>query len=542
MSASSRPGHRDNPGRPGASGEPTRLNSASACSASRASWVAQTTAAPYSAAARRRSVATAERVRLVEPGGRLVGQHDAGAGQRARATATRCRSPAESRADLQPQPVAEADRLERGGGALGRLVGGSSFSASASSTFSIAVRNGTSPSCWPITATCSRLNAARSARSSAPSRVPSATISPLVRGGEPPSRCEQRRLAGARRPGQREHRPRGNGDVEPLEERALLPPVADRLRDGTRLERDLARSALAGSLAQLARRRGCRVGRRDDDPVAVDASPARGADAGAEQQLLGQAEPAAAADDDRSPRGRLARPDGRTLTRPSRIRTTRSAIARHRRVVRDDDRGAALLADELREQVVGEQRVRAVELAGRLVGEQQLRPVRQRRAHGDALLLAAGELARPRVAALRARRARAARRPAGAFRSAARRQGRLERDELARAEVRVERAPVVLLDVAEPPRAVLRPAPPALRGEVVPEHPQRPGRRLLEAGEQPQQRRLARAARAEDCRDLPLVDRQRQPLQRGRVPLRALVDVEDVARLDRRLVIRLLPA
>ena len=101
------------------------------------------------------------------------------------------------------------------------------------------------------------------------------------------------------------------------------------------------------------------------------------------------------------------------LTRPSRMRTTRSAIARDGRVVRDDDGGAVLLAHEVGEQRVGEHRVLAVELARRLVGEQQPRPVRERGADGDALLLAAGELRRPgRRRGRRGRRARAARRPA----------------------------------------------------------------------------------------------------------------------------------
>ena len=64
-------------------------------------------------------------------------------------------------------------------------------------------------------------------------------------------------------------------------------------------------------------------------------------------------------------------------------------------VMRRHERCAALPADqveELRQNPVGGD---LVEVARRLVGEHELRPVGQRAAHGDALLLAAGELARP---------------------------------------------------------------------------------------------------------------------------------------------------
>ena len=59
----------------------------------------------------------------------------------------------------------------------------------------------------------------------------------------------------------------------------------------------------------------------------------------------------------------------------------------------DDHDGAALRARELGDQRVDEPRARGVELACRLVGEQQPRPVGERGADRDALLLAAGELA-----------------------------------------------------------------------------------------------------------------------------------------------------
>src|SRR5581483_11881576 len=91
-----------------------------------------------------------------------------------------------------------------------------------------------------------------------------------------------------------------------------------------------------------------------------------------------------------------------------------------------------------------------VQLAGRLVGEEHLRSMRERSAERDALLLAAGELRRVPVA-LRseadafeqlvcAAQALRARRPA---------QAELHGDELACAQLRCERAGVVLVGVAE---------------------------------------------------------------------------------------------
>ena len=117
---------------------PTRLSSRSACSASSVSCVAQTTAAPCSSAARRSRLATVERVGLVEPGGRLVGEDDARRARERAGDGDALALAGREARGREAQPVAEPDRLERGRGALGRLVGGSCFSASASSTFSIA--------------------------------------------------------------------------------------------------------------------------------------------------------------------------------------------------------------------------------------------------------------------------------------------------------------------------------------------------------------------------------------------------------------------
>ena len=58
-----------------------------------------------------------------------------------------------------------------------------------------------------------------------------------------------------------------------------------------------------------------------------------------------------------------------------------------------DQRGDALGADDRAEQAHDLLSGFLVELAGGLVGQEQLRPARQRAGNGDALLLAAGELA-----------------------------------------------------------------------------------------------------------------------------------------------------
>ena len=107
-------------------------------------------------------------------------------------------------------------------------------------------------------------------------------------------------------------------------------------------------------------------------------------------------------------------------------------------VVADDHRRAAMLAHELREHVVDLVGGRAVELAGRLVGEEDLRPVGERGAERDALLLAArqlGRVARSRFVG----EADALEQLVGAAQALARRgaaQPELQRDELARASAR----------------------------------------------------------------------------------------------------------
>ena len=112
-------------------------------------------------------------------------------------------------------------------------------------------------------------------------------------------------------------------------------------------------------------------------------------------------------------------------------------------------------------------------------------------------------------------------------------QAELHADQLPRGEVGVERARVVLLHVAEHARAVVGEPPPAEPAEVGAEHARRARRRPLQTGEDAQERRLPRPARAEHDEHLPLLDRERQPLQRRRVALGCGEDAEEVAHFDR---------
>ena len=198
------------------------------------------------------------------------------------------------------------------------------------------------------------------------------------------------------------------------------------------------------------------------------------------------------------------------LTRPSRIWTTRSATRA--------DSGSWLTTivvapasrESSRIERVDLRRVRRVELAGRLVGDEEPRPVRERGAERDALLLAAGELARERVApveqadaleqrvggalALGARRRRAGR--AGARRA---------RAPSARARARACSAGRRSRACASGSRASARPR--SVRRSS-PKHAHRSGRRPVEPGEDPQQRALAGAARPEDDEQLALARRR----------------------------------
>src|SRR5262245_20004365 len=109
-------------------------------------------------------------------------------------------------------------------------------------------------------------------------------------------------------------------------------------------------------------------------------------------------------------------------------------------------------------------------------------------------------------------------------------QRRLERDELARAQLRRERARVVLVEIAEDAPAVLRRRRAPQLAQILAEDRHRSRRRHVESREYPKQRRLPGAARPEHDDDLAGLHVHRQPLQCDRVPV--AVDAEDVARLD----------
>ena len=92
------------------------------------------------------------------------------------------------------------------------------------------------------------------------------------------------------------------------------------------------------------------------------------------------------------------------------------------------------------------------------------------------------------------------------------------RDQLLRRQLAGERAPVVLVGVAERVGAVLRETALRERPEVDPRDRDAAGTRPLEPGDHAHQRRLSRTARAENDADLALVDVERQPLQAATPP------------------------
>jgi hypothetical protein len=193
-----------------------------------------------------------------------------------------------------------------------------------------------------------------------------------------------------------------------------------------------------------------------------------------------------------------------------------------------------VLACKLADELVDESGARGVELPGRLVRKEELRPVGERGTHGDALLLAAGELGRPRAPFVGKPDALeqlvgpplslVARRP---------REAQLDAHELPRGQVGVERARVVLLHVTGCPGAVLGQSPRRETREIGIEDLRGAGRGPLEPCEHPEQRRLPGPARSEDDKHLLLLHGQRQTLQRRGVPLRARVDTEEITDFDR---------
>ena len=209
---------------------------------------------------------------------------------------------------------------------------------------------------------------------------------------------------------------------------------------------------------------------------------------------------------------------------------------RRARVVADDERRHALLAGELGEEVVDGRGARLVELARRLVGDQQARPVGERGAERDPLLLAAGELA-------------AAARPARSRRPT--RSSRLVR---AREALRARGRPGArAAPRSAPPRSARRRARASSAGRRSRAcgRGTRARRRAEQRSELERRRRrccprsAARTRRApasaSSCptplgpsttQISPSLDVERQPLQRGDAAVGSRVDAEQVAGLD----------
>ena len=198
----------------------------------------------------------------------------------------------------------------------------------------------------------------------------------------------------------------------------------------------------------------------------------------------------------------------------------------------DDHHGAILGGRQLRDRLVDEARAGLVELAGRLIGQQQPRPVRERGAERDPLLLAAGELRGPGAELLA--ETDAAQQLLGARSPVAALGAETEPDQLARAQFWRQRLLVVLIEVADNLAPVARAAASTERAQVLAKDSDRPGRGQVEPGEDAQERGLARAARAEHSQDLALGDAQGQPLERSGVALGRRVDAEEVLRLHRK--------
>ncbi len=203
------------------------------------------------------------------------------------------------------------------------------------------------------------------------------------------------------------------------------------------------------------------------------------------------------------------------------------------RVVADDDGRRALLTRELRQQAVDDHRARGVELAGGLVGDQEPRPVGEGSAQRDALLFAAGQLAGQRSRAVV--QTDALEELAGA--GSPRRlwyacEAERYRDQLLRGELAGERAPVVLVGIAERPRPVVAQSPARHARKVDAVDDDRAGARALQPCENPHQRRLAGPAGAQHDADLALLHAQRQSLKSCHTTLGGRVDAKEITGVD----------
>ena len=333
-----------------------------------------------------------DRVRAVEPGGRLVGQeHERPGRDRPRDRDARPLALREPR-DALGRPLDEPDRLERCERVRPRLVAAAQRERELDVLERRQVRHeaGLLADVGDLLAPQPRARARSSAVRSTPSTVDRAGVRQL----EPGEQVEQRRLPGARRAGDRVQPARVELEADVLEDGGRA--VAVRQACGRRAPGGPKWCQTPRGCLTPARRRALLAAAFDDDDAVVEARRRLRADPGAKQQLLRQAQPAAAADDDRVRLAVGARP----LLRDAAVADADDPVGDARRlgVVADDHRRAAVLAHELAENVVHLVGGRGVELAGRLVGEEDARSVGERGAERDALLLAAGELAGSPVA------------------------------------------------------------------------------------------------------------------------------------------------
>ena len=204
---------------------------------------------------------------------------------------------------------------------------------------------------------------------------------------EPCEQVQQRGLPRSRWTGDRVQTPGTELGVEAFEHAR----VAVALREGARARDDrffarrlrrLLRFACHHAEARRSRRR------PDDDAAVLELCRRALADAGAQEQLLGQAQPAAAPDDDRVGCIVAAAP----LFRDATVADADDPVGDlgRLRVMTHEHRRALVLAHELADEVVHLVGGLRVELTRWLVGEEDAGLVRERRAQGDALLLAAG--------------------------------------------------------------------------------------------------------------------------------------------------------
>ena len=205
-------------------------------------------------------------------------------------------------------------------------------------------------------------------------------------------------------------------------------------------------------------------------------------------------------------------------------------MAAHIGVVRHEHDGHAL-AVQLLEQAQDLGRGAAVEGAGGLVGEEQARAVHERAGDRDALLLAAGELHRPVMGAVR--EADAAERLQGALAAGPAVEARIDHRQFDIAEGVDARQQVELLEheadlaVAQARQAVGVEALDRRAGEPVVA-----AGRPIEAADQVHEGGLARAGRPHDGDEIARLDVERHAVERHDAAGVEVVDPAEIARFD----------